>query len=261
MTAVVVALALVTTLLAVLVVGLLRSHAEILKALHDQGVNLDPDAAPTARAAPSRRGPTSTAPGVPGPRSLDGEMGRAVDLTGTLPTGGSAAVALVGVPHLTLVAFLSSGCGTCHVFWEAFTHPDELELPGEGTRLVVVTRDPDEESPSAIAELAPADVVTLMSNAAWDDHGVPVSPYFLLVDGPSGLVVGEGAASSWPQLVDLLTRALADRGLTPRAGTSRRALLGGAARAERVDRTLAAAGIQPGDPSLYGRPADDDETP
>ena len=38
----------VILLLAVLVVGLLRSHAEILRALHDLGVNLE-DGAPDSR--------------------------------------------------------------------------------------------------------------------------------------------------------------------------------------------------------------------
>ena len=41
MTAVVMIEAVVIGLLSLLVVGLLRSHAEILRALHDLGVNLD----------------------------------------------------------------------------------------------------------------------------------------------------------------------------------------------------------------------------
>ena len=42
MTALVVALAVVVGLLTVLVIGLLRSHADILRALHELGVDLDP---------------------------------------------------------------------------------------------------------------------------------------------------------------------------------------------------------------------------
>ena len=45
MTVLIVVQGLVILLLAVLVVGLLRSHAEILRALHDLGVNLE-DCAP-----------------------------------------------------------------------------------------------------------------------------------------------------------------------------------------------------------------------
>ena len=57
MTALVVALVLVVALLAVLVIGLLRSHSEILKALHDLGVNLeDGSPAPTRRERSPRHG-------------------------------------------------------------------------------------------------------------------------------------------------------------------------------------------------------------
>ncbi len=138
------------------------------------------------------------------------------------------------------------------MFWEAFDQAEGVPLPGRDTRLVIVTQDPDHEQLSAIVELAPPNVTTIMSSAAWDAHDVPVSPYFLLVDGPSGKVVGEGSGTSWPQVADLLTRALADRGLVPPGGRTRKELLGrGAARASRVDRVLAEAGIEPGHPSLY----------
>ena len=122
---------------------------------------------------------------------------------------------------------------------------------------MVVTRGPEEESPAAVAELAPAGVTTVMSTAAWDAYDVPVSPYFLLVDGAHG-VVGEGASASWSQVVDLLAKAAADAGLQidgdGRARLSRRALLsgGGREREQRADRELAEAGIEPGSPELYG---------
>ena len=38
-------------------------------------------------------------------------------------------------------------------------------------------------------------VVTVMSSDAWDAYDVPMSPFFVLVDGPSGRVVGEGSGS------------------------------------------------------------------
>ena len=242
-----------------LTVGLLRSHAEILRSLHDQGVRLGHDGSTSA--ASSGRAPSRTAPGVPTPRSLDGGLGQATDITGRLPQGGTGTVALVGVAHHTLVAFLSSTCGTCSMFWEAFDRAKGIDLPGEATRLVIVTRDPEEEQISAIAELAPPTVTTVMSSAAWDDHDVPVSPYFLLVEGRSGRIVGEGSGTSWPQVADLLGRALADRGIVASSGRTRRELLGGAARAARVDRTLAEAGIGPGDPSLYPRVVDPEDSP
>jgi len=257
MAAVVVALALALALLGVLVVGLLRSHAEILKALHDLGVNLEDgaDAAPPRRAsARSRHAPARTAPGVPRPRS-DGPLGDATDLTGTLPRGGAAHVAVAGVDHPTLLAFLSTGCGTCGTFWAELAEDPVRHLPDPSTRVVVITNGPDAESPAAVADLAPAGLVTLMSSEAWDDYGVPVSPYFILVDGPSGRVVGEGAGTSLEQVVDLLGKAMADVG-TAAPATSARPLtrMGGQDRADRVDRELLAAGIEPGDPSLYPAP-------
>lgn len=44
MAVLVTAFAVVLALVAVLIAGILRTHAEILRALHAQGVNLDPDA-------------------------------------------------------------------------------------------------------------------------------------------------------------------------------------------------------------------------
>jgi hypothetical protein len=252
-TAVVVALVALVALLGVLVVGLLRSHAEILKALHELGVNLEDgaDHVPAPRsAAVSRHRPSRTVDGVPGPRS-DGPLGVAADLSGSLPRGGAAHIAVTGVEHRTLLAFLSSGCGTCGSFWEALRHDPAATLPDPSTRIVVVTNGAHVESPAAVADLAPPGLVTLMTSEAWDDYGVPVSPYFILVDGPSGEVVGEGAGTSWAQVVDLLSRAVADGAAAARGPARRASRMGGKDRADRVDRDLRAAGIEPGDPSLY----------
>ena len=261
MTALVVGLGLVVGLLGVLVVGLLRSHAEILRALHDLGVT--PTTTPTARVRTTTTRPPRTAPGVPAPRSVDGtdDLGAASDITGLVAGGGAAHVAVTGVAHTTLLAFLSTGCSTCGAFWSSLADPDQRALPGVDTRVVIVTQGPEQESEADVAALAPHDVVTVMSSEAWDAHDVPVSPYFLLVDGPSGRVVGEGAGTSWEQVVGLLQRAAADAGVARRRGVSRRAVLGGAARAARADRELLAAGIQPGDPSLFPEPVEPDPDP
>jgi hypothetical protein len=247
MAALAVAMALVVALLGVLVVGLLRSHAEILKALHDLGVNLEDGAPAGARRATttSRHAPVRTADGVAPPRGV-ADLGAAADLSGTLPRGGAARVAVVGVDHPTLIAFLSTGCGTCGAFWDALGQ-GAPRLPDPDTRVVIVTNGPEAESPAAVADLAPPGVVTLMSDEAWDDYGVPVSPFFALVDGPTGRVVGEGSGTSWDQVVDLLGKAVADAAVAERPVTRMR----GQDRAERVDRELRAAGIEPGDPSLY----------
>lgn len=249
-TAVVVALGLTVALLSILVVGLLRSHAEILKALHDLGVNLEdgsPESTRTAVAA-SRHPPGRTADGVARPRA-GGAGTSAPDLTGDLPGGGAVHVAVAGVPHTTMLAFLSTGCGTCSTFWDAL-NAGVTRLPDPTTRVVVVTNGADSESPAAVADLAPPDLVTLMSDQAWSDYGVPVSPYFILVDGQSSRVVGEGAGTSWEQVVDLLAKSTADSATPPGPGR-RRAAPSGQDRADRVDRELRAAGIEQGDPSLY----------
>ncbi len=261
MTAVVVALAAVVALLALLVVGLLRSHAEILRRLHDLGAGLDPDAARTGP-RPVRREEFNVFPEVPSPADREGfTPGR--DLTGTGLDDDVISIRVAGTNHRTLVAFLSSGCLTCRRFWDAFAHPDELGLPPD-VRLVVATKDLDEESPSKIAEVAPAGIPTLASSQAWVDYDVPGSPYFVLVDGPSGQVRGEGTGMDWDQVRNLLTQATDDADFDRRAEDAYRTGLehqrvtkpdADAAREARIDDELMAAGVRPGDPSLYQAPA------
>lgn len=262
MTAVVMIEAVVIALLVVLVVGLLRSHAEILRALHDLGVNLDEDHAHddgTFRLRTDtvdlRRAPVESPP--PGvvearrPEATDPSLGDAHDVVGATPDGEAAAVGVVDADHPTLLAFLSSGCVTCQEFWDAFGAGVSLDMDGRPVRIVAVTKGPESESPGVVAELATEGFTTLMSSEAYDAYGVPVSPYFVLVDAHSDEIAGEGAASNWPQLASLLGRAVADRG-TPLGGhRTRRELLGAAARTDRVDRELSDAGIGPDHPSLH----------
>lgn len=262
MTALVVLEGLVIAVLAVLVIGLLRSHAEILRRLHELGAGVYDDADPTVgttadghdhgvtspiqlTAAPS----FGTQPGVAAP-------GRpktpAHDLAGITASGSSKAIGVTGVAHSTLIAFLSSGCGTCMGFWSAFANGEADRLPGTDTRLVIVTRGVDRESQSAVADLAPSQHPTLMSSEAFDDYDVAVNPYFILVDGPTGGVVGEGAAATWAQVSDLLRQAAADNGLATESNRQgRQAHLNGIERELRADDELAAAGIGPGHPSLF----------
>jgi hypothetical protein len=196
-TALVVALTVAVLLLAVLVAGLLRSHAEILKALHDLGAGLELD-----RAEP---GPVPvTIDGVRTPRASGAPAPEAI--SGATLDGESVAVALSGGTD-TLLAFLSSGCLTCQAFWDAFSSTD-VDVPG-GARLVVVTKDLDEESRSALTARAPQSVPLLTSTQAWEDFEVPGSPYFVYVDA-SGRVVGEGSAATWPAVATLMAQASDD---------------------------------------------------
>jgi hypothetical protein len=258
MTVLVVLLAVVVALLAVLVVGLLRSHAEILRRLHELGAGIYDDEADAAAAAGGVRTPVElrTRPGVPEPRSAEGMVATdAHDVAGVTPDGASAIAGVVGTAHTTLLAFLSSGCGTCADFWRAFSAGEGTRLPGRDTRLVIVTKGQEAESLSAVAGLAPEGVTTLMSSEAYDDYAVPANPYFILVDGPSGRIMGEGAAASWAQVATLLGQAAADAGLSLDGSPLHKAVpegrMSGPERAARADADLLAAGIGPGHPSLY----------
>lgn len=254
MTIIVVLLGAVTAVLALLVVGLLRSHAEILKRLHELGAGIDTDAAPAA--AGGDHGPRpgrdfQVMPQMPSPPEREG-FGGAADLIGEGPgTGEALSIRVTGVEHDTIVAFLSSGCITCQRFWDAFRKPRKLGLPA-GTRLVIVTKGSDGESLSAVAGLAPPGVPTVMSTAAFTDYDIPGSPYFVQVHGPSGRVRGEGTGPDWEQVQSLLSQANDDGSLQSQlAGSEVAKPDADAEREARIDRELFTAGVQPGDASLY----------
>lgn len=266
MTVLVVLLAVVVALVAVLVIGLLRSHAEILRRLHELGAGIFDDEADgaiagTAAATSTTGGVRSpvelrTRPGVPEPRSAEGMVATdAHDIAGLTPAGAAAIAGVVGTKHTTLLAFLSSGCGTCADFWRAFSHGEATRLPGRDTRLVVVTKGEEAESLSAVAGLAPPGITTIMSSEAYTDYSVPANPYFILVDGPTGRIMGEGAAASWTQVATLLGQAAADAGLSLDGSPLHKAVpdgrMSGPDRAARADADLLSAGIGPGHPSLY----------
>ena len=158
--------------------------------------------------------------------------------------------------HVTLLAFLSSGCTGCSAFWDALQTPGRLELPS-GTRTVIVTKGPDREIPSEVQARATGRVPVVMSTEAWLDYQVPGSPFFVLVDGATGRTVGQGVATHVGQLAELVRRAEHDRGSAARDGQAPDPGLDGPARAAAADEVLRAAGIHPGDPSLYPRSLDD----
>ena len=259
MLALAVTITFVVVLLGVLVVGLLRSHADILRALHDLGAGVgDPASAPA-------RG--STAAGVPVPITMGPTLpaqrssSSAHDVTGVSPGGDAVAVAVVGVAHRTLLAFLSSGCTTCQHFWRALAEGGARTL-GADVRLVVVTKGADLEIPSEVAAKGCTGVPVVMSSEAWSDYEVPGSPFFVLVDGPAGRRIGEGVANHLDQVADLVRRAMGDAQWAPATGGPMPAgaqvpRLDGSARESANDAELIRHGILPGDPSLYPRSLED----
>jgi hypothetical protein len=221
---------LAVVLLGILVVGLLRSHAEILRRLHDLddgGEDNAPGNWQTVQITPRGDGVT----GTPAP-----------SLRGISLNDESVEIGLVGAPYNTVLAFLSSTCYTCEPFW------DELAAgavaPG-GARIIVVVQGGD--SVARLRKLAGSTLLVIRSDDAWTDFQVPGSPYFVYVDGATGRVAGEGAASTWSQICDLLSQATQvspDAGMPPTDADHRD-------NAARIDAELLAAGIGPGHTSLY----------
>jgi hypothetical protein len=199
-------------LLALLVVGLLRSHAEILRRLgpadeHEDHAEHQP--------VSTEAGPNLQLIDLPGPRNGSPP---AADIVGETPSGDAVKITVRGGRD-TLVTFLSSGCLTCMGLWDGIAH-DAEPLPGDA-RIVVVTKGRSMESPSRLLELAPAGVPLVMSQEAWEGYGISMSPYFVYVDGRTGAVRSEGAASSWEQVRSLLRDAMADEELARRVGADR----------------------------------------
>jgi hypothetical protein len=211
-TVVVAAETLLLGVVALFVIALLRSHAEILRRLEQ----LSPQAP------------------LPQPEDRVADQPEAKDLEGATPDGGARRLVLAPGPD-TLLAFLSSGCSTCVDLLEAL-QADGLPLPPE-LRLVVVAKDRRLERLRLFRPLA-GRVEVLMSSAAWEQYRVPGSPYFLQIDGSSGKVAGEGSAGSWSQVASLIVDAGDDRAAPDSVNRNR------------IDDTLAAAGIGPGHPSL-----------
>ncbi|MEW1960665.1 hypothetical protein [Kineococcus sp. NPDC059986] len=268
-TVLLVGLTLAVVLLSVLVAGLLRSHAEILRSLHALGAGRED----TAPGAGSRRDlPFEVGRGVVAGAGPDaGTVGQpATTVAGTTPTGDAVQVAVGAGGTNTLIAFLSSGCLTCQRIWARLADPSPLSLP-PATRLVVVTRDADAESPSTVATLAAGPqargIDVVMSTSTWEAYEVPGSPYFAYVDAAAGRVRGEGSATDWEQVERLVAEAVGDHALQvdlrahhdhaqDHAQDHVHGRHDGPHREARADAELLAAGITPDHPSLRLTAAD-----
>ena len=247
MTALVIAETVILAVLCVLVAGLLRGYAAVLRRLHEL------DGGASAGAPPFR-----TVSAVPEPavgQRIEGrdEWAESHDISGTSLHGEIVSVRTVGVEHDTILAFLSSSCEGCAGFWHELGEPGSWTTP-QGSRLLVVTKGPEEESPSVLAQLCPDGVDLVMSSQAWADFAVPGSPYVVVADGRTGRVKGEGSGLSFSQVSGLIRQSVEDSrhpALAHKPDADRR-------RERDVDRILLSAGIGPQDPSLYAT-AEQDE--
>ena len=197
----------VVALLAVIVVALLRSHAEILRRLPgpDTGTEASDEHTITLHDTP-------TIPAtLPSPRRRATE---AHDIGGTTLDAEPVVVSMRSGTD-TLLAFLSTGCLTCRTFWDGLRPEVRRPLPGD-PRVVVVVKDPSVESPSKLRDLAPEDLDVVHSSAAWEHFDVAMSPYFCFVDGTTGEVRSEGSAMTWEQVASLLRDALLDEEVAAR---------------------------------------------
>jgi len=201
LTGLVVVETIVLALLAVIVVALLRSHAEILRRLPEPERDIA-EPRDTTVLVPN-------APSIPDHLPAPNRMAtEAHDISGTTLEADPVVVSMRSGTN-TVLAFLSTGCLTCRSFWEGLRTDAWRPLPG-AARAVVVVKDPAFESPSKLRELAPPGVEVVQSSAAWEDFGVAMSPYFCFVDGDTGAVRSEGSAMSWDQVSSLLRDALLD---------------------------------------------------
>jgi hypothetical protein len=221
--------------LVVLVAGLLRSHAELLRRVGPAEGGAGSDAAAGGNGAAGRS--ASAGAGLGEPPSGVREP-RPFPLLGTTLDGDAIKLDFDGPARApTLLAFLTTGCSSCARFWQQL---GAQGLPG-GVQTVIVTRGGERERPARLRSLAPDGIPVVMSSQAWEDYAVPGSPYFLLIDGE---IRGEGVATTWEGLSSLVSDAIEDQRL-------QEGLPAGSRRGRRIDQTLAANGIGPDHPSLH----------
>jgi hypothetical protein len=117
-------------------------------------------------------------------------------VVGVSPTGELSALQ----PQDGAVIFLTSSCLACRDVWDALGRDDA------GTAALkvaaVVTPDATLESRDTVAALAPAGMPTVMSTASWQSYAAAGSPWVAVV--MAGLVVAEGSATGWDDLVALV---------------------------------------------------------
>ena len=229
---VVIALAVVIVLMSIIVVGLLRSHALILKQLDSLGAGMGE--------GHEHESQISLKPRSEARLSLP-------DITGVNPDGEP----VVASPHLgrdpTLLAFLSTSCSSCSPFWDNLDASSRY-FHDHRHRVLIVTRGSEEESPTRAQSLRRGQADVIMSSEAWDDYEVPGAPYFVLIGPGNDGIAGEGSAATFDSLEQFLADAVNDSRWDRDRATKHGA---DARREKRVDEDLKRAGLGPEDPRLY----------
>lgn len=249
MTTALVALSLVVLVLCVLVAGLLRAYASLLRRVHlldgggaGGGVAAQVGARPEAASLPDPAFADRSAGAVPVAGAIDQA---AHDVAGTTPDGEVLQLRVVDAPHETVLLFLSSSCPGCGPYWDALVSGGARRAL-DVARLVVVTQGAEHESPAEIARLAAPGVDVVMSDRAWADYEVPGSPFVVVVAAGARTTRGHGTGADLDQVLSLVRRAAGDRPVRKRGRD--------AEREGQVDEVLRSAGIVAGHPSLYGGP-------
>ncbi len=216
MTAVIVVLSAAVVLLGVLVIGLLRSQAQVLRLLEeitrpgagegaaddgaaDDGVADDagrPEPGAPGRLPSRSRRPARSAPSRPSRVGSDG-----TDIRGESPEGNRLRLGVAEVPRVLLV-FLTSSCRSCRPLWDALSAGQAATLPSRPV-VAVVTPSPTTEDRSRVADLA-GDAPVVMSSDGWHDYAITGSSFVVVVD--RGTISAEGPVGSWDELEGLVRR-------------------------------------------------------
>lgn len=234
--AVVIALSVVVVLLGLLVIGLLRSHADILRRLESVGAGLEGGGHDheSSQITLTRR---------------DESAVREVRVSGLTPDGESVVTSLSTGSDPTLVAFLSTTCSSCTPFWEGL-ESSIMHFGGHRHRVLIVTLGESEESPTRAQSMAKPAADVVMSSATWNEFGVPGAPYFVLIEPGTNKVLGEGSAMTYESLVEFLTDATNDQQWDLEIGAP------SGDEESRIDADLRRAGVLPGDARLYHEKGD-----
>ncbi len=132
--------------------------------------------------------------------------GDAVDIRGIHVDGTPALVDLENSETPTLLAFLSTSCGTCTSLWVRLRE-GELDTVAPGVRPVVVAKDPEYENLDRVRELVGESAMpVVLSGEGWDDYEVPGSPYAMVVAGSPASVVAEGTTNRWEDLTAMAAK-------------------------------------------------------